>query len=203
MRLRDGRRRLVDLCCSAGGATRGYQRAGFYVAGVDEFYQADALEFPLEGFDAIHASPPCQAYTNAQRIQGRKHPELLEPIRRRLRATGQPYVIENVPGAPLVDPELLCGAMFDLGVYRHRLFETSFALPFMLHAHGKRQTKMGRRPKDGDVIQVVGHFSDVTAGRRAMGIDWMTRDELKEAIPPAYTEWIGRHLMAAIEQAAA
>jgi DNA (cytosine-5)-methyltransferase 1 len=190
----------------------GYSRAGFEVVGVDikpqphypfEFHQADALDVLKdsglsEDFDAIHASPPCQAYTNAQRIRGREHPDLIGPVRELLHAIGLSYVIENVPGAPLRDPTLLCGAMFSLGVYRHRLFETSFPLPFSIHAHGQRQAKMGRRSGPDEVIQVVGHFADVGTARRAMGIDWMTRDELAQAIPPAYTEWIGRQLIEAI-----
>lgn len=188
----------------------GYYRAGFDVVGVDiksqprypfGFYCMDwreALEM-ADAFDAIHASPPCQRYTKASKLQGNEHPDLVAEVRDALRATGLPYVIENVPGAPLENPTLLCGTMFALPLYRHRLFETSFEMPFMLHhPHAQKQTKMGRPPKDGEIIQVVGHFSDVPAGRKAMGIDWMTQSELAEAIPPAFTEHIGKQLMAAI-----
>ena len=196
----------------------GYSRAGFEVVGVDiksqprypfECYRGDALSIfdwlPkfrwLNEFDAIHASPPCQAFTEAQRIRGRAHLDLLTPTRLMLKASGAPWVIENVPGAPMRADALLCGAMFDLGVYRHRLFETNFRLPFLLHNHGKKQAKMGRTPAAGEVMQVVGHFSGVAAAREAMGINWMTREELSQAIPPAYTEWIGAQLMAHLERA--
>ena len=112
--------RLLDLFCGAGGAAMGYHRAGFEVVGIDiapqpnypfEFVQADAMEFPLDGFDAIHASPPCQAYTA---LATGKHPRLIEPMRERLASSGVPWVIENVVGAPLRQPVLLCGSMFGL-----------------------------------------------------------------------------------------
>jgi DNA (cytosine-5)-methyltransferase 1 len=207
--------RLLDLFCGAGGASKGYADAGFEVVGIDiepqphyrnEFHQADAVTLLSTtfvhkfGFDAVHASPPCQAYTNAQKIRGNDHPELVDVIRDLLLATGLPYIIENVPGAPLESPITLCGTMFGLPIYRHRLFETNFPLEQPLEAsHQAEQVKMGRRPRDGQFIQVVGHFTDVAAGRKAMGIDWMTRDELAEAIPPAYTEWIGRQLVAHLD----
>ncbi len=207
------RPRLLDLFCGAGGCARGYQRAGFYVVGVDinpqpryagdEFIQADALSFPLWGFHAVHASPPCQAYSKARKIRGNDHVDLIAPIRDRLNFVGVPWVIENVPGAPLRDPVMLCGSMFGLNVYRHRFFETSFALsqpPHMLH--NRPQVKMGRPVREGDVMQVVGHFSNVAYARRAMGIDWMTRDELAQAIPPAYTHWVGLAARWTVERAA-
>lgn len=192
---------------AGGGAAKGYSLAGFEVVGVDihhqprfpfEFHQADALTFPLDGFDAIHASPPCQAFTNAQKIRGYNHPELIAPIRRRLLATGLPFVIENVDGAPLLDPFVLCGAMFpELRVYRHRLFESNVLITAPKHpAHKAKLTKMGRPPIEGEFMHVVGNFSGVQAARRAMGIDWMTREELREAIPPAYTAYIGSFLRA-------
>jgi DNA (cytosine-5)-methyltransferase 1 len=190
----------------------GYYRAGFEVVGVDikaqprfpfAFHRADATTFPLDGFDVIHASPPCQAYTKARKLQGNKHPELVGSIRDRLIANGVPWVIENVPGAPLRNPALLCGLMFGLNVYRHRLFEASFPLPLILHPpHHARQVKMGRPVKEGDIVQPVGHFSNVPYGRKAMGIPWMTQGELAEAIPPAYTEWIGNQLMQQLRRAA-
>ena len=119
--------RALDLFCCAGGASEGLRRAGFEVVGVDiepqphypfEFHQADALTFPLDGFDFIWASPPCQAYTLCQRIQKNEHPDLVAPIRERLHANGAPYCIENVPGAPLVEPIELCGTMFGLRTYQ-------------------------------------------------------------------------------------
>lgn len=203
------RPRLLDLFCCAGGAGMGYHRAGFDVTGVDlfpqphypfEFHQADALQYLIEHgheFDAIHASPPCQAFTNAQKIQNNVHPDLLTPVREILLELGNPWIIENVVGAPLRDPVLLCGSMFPgLQVYRHRLFESSIPLVTPEHPeHVARLTKMGRAHVPGEFMHVVGNFSGVQKGREAMGIDWMVRDELREAIPPAYTEFLGRQLI--------
>ena len=206
--------RILDLFCGAGGAAMGYHRAGFEVVGVDsepqphypfEFVQADALKYLLENwrrFGYYHASPPCQAHTNAQRIQGRDHPDYIEATLNAFRlirasAPGRQWVIENVPGAPLRAPIELCGAAFGLSTYRHRLFESSLALTQPIHGvHVAPTTKMGRPPRPGEFVHVVGNFSGVRRAREAMGIDWMTRDELREAIPPAYTEHIGRQLMA-------
>ncbi|WP_433868446.1 DNA methylase [Saccharopolyspora sp. CA-218241] len=203
---------LLDLYCCAGGAARGYADAGFDVVGVDivdqpnypfEFHQADAIEFVTAhggGFDAVHASPPCQRYSLAQRIRSREHPDLVGATRQALVTTGRPWVIENVEGAPLENPVLLCGAMFPgLRVYRHRLFETTFPLPVPPHPqHMARLTKMGRPPAAGEFMHVVGNFSGVQQAREAMGIDWMTRDGLREAIPPAYTHHIGGALLRAL-----
>jgi len=147
-------------------------------------------------FAAVHASPPCQAHTNAQKIMGNEHPELIEPTRFLLEQLGLPYVIENVPGSPLHEPFELCGAMFGLGTYRHRLFETNFHVEVPEHPkHMARTTKMGRKPIDGEMMHVVGNFSGVEKAKTAMGIDWMNRDGLRESIPPAYTEYIGTYLM--------
>jgi DNA (cytosine-5)-methyltransferase 1 len=208
------RPKLLDLFCGAGGAAMGYYRAGFDVVGVDnrpqprypfEFHQADALTFRLDGFDAIHASPPCQAYSAGRNIwRGRlaedRHPDLVGPVRDMLTASGRPYVIENVVGAPLRNPTVLCGDSFALGVKRHRLFETSFfiwAPPVCRKAHpdffvsvfggGAKARKAGRGFPKTNVVH-----ADASA---AMGIDWMTRDELSEAIPPAYTAFIGEQLL--------
>jgi DNA (cytosine-5)-methyltransferase 1 len=211
------RPRLLDLYCCAGGAAMGYYRAGFDVVGVDidpqpnypfEFHQADALKYLLEHhseFDAIHSSPPCQAFTNAQRIQGNSHPDFITATRAALHLIGKPYVIENVPGAPLKEPFELCGAMFpSLKTYRHRLFESNVPVWIPSHPdHVVATTKMGRKPIEGQYMHVVGNFSGVQQARDAMGIDWMTRDELREAIPPAYTEHIGRQLVAAFAGQAA
>ena len=193
----------------------GYHRAGFDVIGVDiepqphypfEFHQADAMTFDLRGFDFIAASPPCQKYTLCQRIRDNDHPDLIEPVRARLRASGVPYCIENVIGAPLIDPIVLCGAMFSLRTYRHRGFECSFPVevpPHPLHIAPVR--KMGRRVQDGEFMHIVGNFVGADLAREIMQIDWMARDELREAIPPAYTEYIGRaaiEYLSAIRQAA-
>lgn len=195
---------LIDGYCGAGGATKGYQRAGFYVIGVDvkaqpnycgdEFVQADFLTFPLEGAQAVHASPPCQAFTSARVIHGREHPDLLTPTRERLKAWGGPWVIENVPGAPMRKDVVLCGSMFNLRVIRHRWFELS-------HARFELMPSCTHR---SDIVSVFGHGGHIYHGvkdwREAMGIDWMTRDELAQAIPPAYTEWIGDRLLEVVRQ---
>lgn len=211
------RPRLLDLFCGAGGAAMGYHRAGFDVVGVDinpqphypfEFYEADVFNFafaPCE-FDAIHASPPCQAYSDLKTsVADGAYPKLIEPVRSMLCATGLPYIIENVEGAPLVNPVTLCGGMFPgLRVYRHRLFESNLRLTTPDHQpHAAPLRKMGRRPQPGDFMHVVGNFSGVEQARRAMGIDWMSRDELREAIPPAFTEYLGRQLLAHLSQARA
>lgn len=201
--------RLLDLYCCAGGASMGYHRAGFEVVGVDiraqkhypfEFHQADALEFLAahgRDFDAIAASPPCQVHSRAQRIRNREHPELIVPTRELLNQIGKPWIIENVVGAPLIDPIMLCGASFPpLRVYRHRLFEASFPLIAPEHQpHIAPLRMMGRAPQEGDFMHIVGNFIGVEQGKIAMGIDWMVRSELREAIPPAYTEYLGRQLM--------
>lgn len=169
-----------------------------------EFHQSDALAFIAEHgqeFDAIHASPPCQAYSITRLIWrdrgGREHPRLVEPVRELLLSLGKPYIIENTPGAPLIDPHVLCGTMFpELRVLRHRLFETSF--PYAPPTHPEhpeeRMAKVGRPVPEHGRMVVAGHFSDVKAARRAMGISWMSRDELAQAIPPAYTHHIGHQL---------
>ncbi|UJW35086.1 DNA methylase [Saccharothrix sp. AJ9571] len=208
---------LLDLCCKAGGTSKGYHDAGFDVVGVDiepqpnypfEFHQADALDFLASHgreFDAIAASWPCQRFSLAQRIRGNDHPDLITPGRDLLNLTGRPWVIENVEGAPLHNPILLCGTMFSqLNVYRHRLFETSFPLRTPAHPrHLEPLTKMGRPPRPGERMHVVGNFSGVAQARTAMGIDWMSRNELSEAIPPAYTHWIGTALYAQLTAAMA
>jgi DNA (cytosine-5)-methyltransferase 1 len=223
--------RLLDLFCGAGGATKGYQRAGFYVVGVDikpqprycgdEFIQADAMTYPLGGFDAIHASPPCQAFSamTRGRWQDREHPDYIAGIRRRLLEAGVPYVLENVPGAPLRNALLLCGTMFGLQtregsqLRRHRLFESPWLfvlIPQCQHndgsaigVYGGGQHPERRRPATIGVWGNAGGFSkrdnlahyDTKARAEVMGIDWMCGPELSEAIPPAYTEWIGRELL--------
>lgn len=147
-------------------------------------------------FDAIHASPPCQAHTMAQKIQGNDHPDLIDPTRELLLEFSKPFVIENVPGAPLRDPVELCGAMFGLETYRHRLFETNWELTVPDHPeHVARTTKMGRPPKLGEFMHIVGNFSGAARAREVMGMPWASRDGLREAIPPAYTEFIGRQLL--------
>ena len=209
------RPRLLDLFCCQGGAAMGYSRAGFDVVGVDivaqprypfEFHQGDALEYLAahgHEFDAIHASPPCQAYsaTKSHPNVG-AHPDLVGPTRDLLRVSGKPYAIENVPGAPLLNYVTLCGTMFGLRVIRHRLFECSPALLFAPFScrHHLPVVKWGKSPNpDNEFHSVVGHLSNVPYARAAMGIDWMAQDGLAQAIPPAYTEFIGRHLLEALK----
>jgi DNA (cytosine-5)-methyltransferase 1 len=213
------RPRLLDLFCGAGGCSVGYNRAGFDVVGVDiqpqpnypyEFHQADALTFPLSGFDAIHASPPCQAYStvSGRALKGkpRRYPDLIAPVRDRLAATGAPYVIENVVGAPLRDAAQLCGSAFGLDLHRHRRFESNAAIlstPCSHHWQEPRYRSLDSRRagKLATVVGVHGHLNysgELELRERAMGIDWMTHGELVEAIPPAYTEHIGGYLLAEV-----
>ena len=202
--------RLLDLFCGAGGAAMGYHLAGFEVVGVDidpqpnypfAFHQADALTFPLTGFDAVHASPPCQAYSTIAKQHGKQYPDLVAETRNKLAQWGGAYVIENVPGAPLVNPTMLCGATFDgLRVIRHRMFETNWTLPPRpcppTHPRVFSQsTKYGRwGNQDTDFITVTGNNCTTANRQDAMGITWMKGRELSEAIPPAYTQYVGTHL---------
>ncbi len=238
--------RLLDLFCGAGGAARGYQQAGFYVVGVDhvaqpryvgdEFVRADALAFlrqfvielgtgpitslPITaGFDAIHASPPCQAFTAYQRTGNvGEYPDLIAETRELLDEIGLPYVIENVVGAPLEDPVLICGTMFDppMEVQRHRLFETNWPLepptwPCRHKLNGKDRYPGGRsvsrtgssRGLVRSTIEIGSWDIPLPVQQEAMGIDWMTLDELSEAIPPAYTHLIGEQLMALVREGVA
>ena len=211
--------RLLDLFCGAGGCSVGYHRVGFEVVGVDinpqknypfEFHQADAMTYPLNGFDAIHTSPPCQAYTIAgynERKNGRIYPDLVNAIRQRLIENKKPWIIENVPGSPLARGSLiLCGSQFGLPIARHRIFETSFGLlnglPSCRHAEnliticGNGTPQWIRKAR-----MAKGLHPDVSIAtkRAAMGIDWMTRKELSQAIPPVYTEWLGKQLIKILE----
>lgn len=213
--------RILDLFCCQGGAAAGYAAAGFDVVGVDlddqprypyEFYRADALAFLADNrdwirrtFAAVHASPPCQGYSNTQRIQGNAHPDLVDRVRELLDWVGLPWVIENVEGAPLRDPITLCGARFGLRTYRHRLFETGGELTLTAPAHPEHTAplrKMGRPPRDGDMIHAVGNFSGVSLVRDDWCVPWMNRDGIREAIPPAYTEWVGARLLAHLSASA-
>jgi DNA (cytosine-5)-methyltransferase 1 len=213
---------LIDAFCKAGGAGMGYSRAGFEVVGVDiepqpnypfEFHQADALEFLAGGgmarADAAHASPPCHAYstvTGRNRSNRRRYPDLVAETRDALIATGLPYVIENVVGAPLRNPVQLCGSSFGLDIRRHRLFETNWPLmgPPCAHAWQTPRFRSLDSRMDGPatVVGVHGHLNypgEFELRCKAMGIDWMTNAELTQAIPPAYTELIGHQLMAAVQ----
>ncbi|NIR76741.1 MAG: DNA cytosine methyltransferase [Gammaproteobacteria bacterium] len=217
---------VLDLFCGAGGAAMGYHRAGFDVVGIDiepqpnfpfAFIQADALEPPVDltALDLIHASPPCQAYTpmsNRWRGSGGladERPDLIGAVRQMLELGGVPYVIENVPGAPLACFIRLTGEMFGLSVHRPRLFECH---PFLMGPAPERRQRdpvavYGKHHdgrllwtrKDGTELRAPDNLEEPS---EAMGIDWMTWDELKESIPPAYTEYIGRQMKPLLEQAA-
>lgn len=216
------RPRVLDLFCGAGGAAMGLHRAGFDVVGIDikpqprypfRFIQADALQPPvrLADFDLVWASPPCQRYSIANNIHGRDdHPDHVAATRALLIESGVDYCIENVPGAPLRNPVTLCGLTFGLGVKRHRWFETNFpvmALPCNGHKGDwvcvfghtvlERSPMIGRTAKGGPRFRRK-HLG-TERGREAMGIDWMSRAELSEAIPPAYSEHIGHYAMMAIQ----
>lgn len=215
--------RLLDLFCCAGGAAKGYTQAGFEVVGVDiadqpnypyEFVQADALTLApdfLASFDAIHASPPCQAYSvTAKRTKnGDAWPKLIKPVRAMLTLSDRPYVMENVPGAPLIDPVILCGTMFpELRVIRHRLFEANFDInppPHRthpkVHTVDRRKAHYGKTDEWKDYVQVTGGGNcSVAAARDALCIDWMKKSELNESIPPAYTRFIGKEIIRHLER---
>jgi DNA (cytosine-5)-methyltransferase 1 len=218
----DARPRLLDLFCGAGGAGMGYHRAGFDVTGVDmapqprypfAFVQADALEYLAEHgheYDAIHASPPCQRHSALGAFYDRaQHPDLVGATRDALQDLGRPWVIENVPGAPLRDAFILCGSMFGLGAQcrdgayhqlrRHRLFESSVFLLAPPCAHRGRPVGVygngGGRAQRPDEPGPNGFVGTAQESRDAMGIDWMDRYALSQAIPPAYTEWIAGQIM--------
>ncbi len=205
------RPKLLDLFAGAGGSALGYYLAGFQIVGVDnrpqkrypfEFVLADALEYVAEHgdeFDAIHASPPCQRYSRTRHLARKDHPMLIEPTRCALRSIDRPYVLENVPGAPLIDPIILTGTMFGLRVVRKRLFECSFPItqPFMPQIPTPH-AKMGRLAKPDQYIHVAGRGGVrgvLTQWKEAMAIDWMTCTELAQAIPPAYTKFVGQQLL--------
>ena len=205
----------------------GYHRAGFDVVGIDldpqpnypfEFIQADALSLKpdfLAEFDAIHASPPCQSYSDLAKRNRNGHmwPRLIEPVREMLIDSGRPWIIENVEGAPLIEPVVLCGTMFDeLRVIRHRLFESNIELEVPDHrphplvfTHDKRKAHYGKLDQNTSYVQVTGGGNCTMANARdAMGgIDWMkTKVELNESIPPAYTEYLGEQLLAEVTRRA-
>jgi DNA (cytosine-5)-methyltransferase 1 len=233
------RPRLLDLFSGAGGAARGFHDAGFDGVGVDivpqpdypyEFWQSDAIAagerllwyrdswyraigYDLGDFDAIHASPPCQRYTAMSTMwnhRGDAHPDLVAPTRTLLEATGLPWVIENVPGAPMAHSIMLCGTMFGLGsgeyeLRRHRVFETSFAMlgPQCQHTrpvigiYGDHARDRRRQPGEHhDRGRQFPAGEGLRRAQEAMGMPWATRwHGVSEAIPPAYTEYIGRALI--------
>jgi DNA (cytosine-5)-methyltransferase 1 len=221
--------RVLDTYCCGGGAGWGYHLAGAQVTGVDnapqpdyplEFVQADAVEYILAYghlYDFIHASPPCQAHTDLKHAwNAHQHADLIPATREALREVGKPYIIENVEGAPLKDPVILCGSMFRLEadgyqLVRHRQFEASFSLPQPDH-HCKDdgrpvvgcyggKVRNRRAVATGSQHSRVGTTLPLETGQKAMGIDWLNRKKLSQAIPPAYTRWIAEQWMS-LEDAA-
>lgn len=216
--------RCLDLFCGAGGASMGYYMAGFEVVGVDikqqddhpgcslfsgmQFVRDDAIEFARKHaheFDAVHASPPCQAHSALRHLHPQRNYEcFLDRTRDILSALKCPWVIENVPGAPLMNPITLCGSAFGLRVRRHRLFESNVPLigtacdhdsqgsPIDVSGTGGRRINRRKDDHGGSTNKP----RNIHEGRAAMGCDWMRRYELSQAIPPAYTEFIGKQLIA-------
>jgi len=217
--------KLLDLFCGAGGAAMGYHRAGFEVVGVDiepqphypfEFHQADALTYPLEGFDAYHASPPCQYYSRLRHLpwlRDKIYWRSVPPTRQRLEQLRQPWVIENVEDCwDLENSMILCGRTFGLPIYRHRRFEVHpiliFTPPHQKHtgvvAAGRATIARRYSQNSSSSVGVIreisrntiaGHIGGVERARLAMDIDWMNQKEITQAIPPAYTEYIGKYLI--------
>ena len=192
----------------------GYHRAGFEVVGVDnkpqpnfpfEFHQADALTYPLHGYDVYHASPPCQGYSISQYMQGTKGSGLyIDDTRVVLMNTGKPFIIENVPGSPLKNPIELSGMSFGLKIIRRRLFELhGFDILFIPSPHQVRNYRSeGYLPYHHGTSIKRGHLPNIWTKPRlkaAMQIDWMDVKEMTQAIPPAYTEYIGKYLLEAIK----
>lgn len=197
---------ILDLFCGGGGSAWGYIQAGFDVIGIDiakrknypgQFIQSDVFSFDYStlSFDAVHASPPCQAYsvsTAPQKHLGKEYPDLVAPTRALLNHLAGPFVIENVVGSPLLTTVELCGSMFGLKVFRHRLFETSF-IAFQ-PVHKKHLNRIG----DNGFVTVAGNADcSKTVWREAMGIEHkMSRKEIAQSIPPSYTCYLGRQLLA-------
>lgn len=229
-----GKYRLLELFSCASGTGMGFQRAGFDIVSVDiepqpncphEFIQADALEVLedrpfLRSFHAIAAAPPCQGYSNLNAYNHKPYPKLIAPVRSRLIAAGLPYVIENVEaaGPELRDPVMLCGPMFGLKVYRHRLFETNWSVAAPTHEpHAALCARNGYLPTPERPFMSIhgGKHSRAwqNAACDAMGMPWIKVSaggdvkrgirEVCEAVPPAYTDFIGRQLLAALTEGAA
>lgn len=201
--------KILDLFCGGGGMAYGYSLVGFEVVGVDlqpqpsfpfEFVQADALDYLEKNshrFDLISASPPCQAYSLACRVwKDKDYPDLIAATRDLLKQSDKPYVIENVPNSPLINPVQLCGTAFGLMSKRHRLFETNFKVHPVKCRHDFPTVELGHRPKRWqEYIEPVGHFSDVEYARLATGLFWMKQKELAQAIPPLFSAYIGSQFL--------
>lgn len=198
--------RALDLFCGAGGASMGLHRAGFDVTGVDiapqpnypfKFVQSCALSLDLRGFAFVWASPPCQRHSRMSGCRdglAQTYPDLIQPVREKLQKWGGPYIIENVVGAPLINPIMLCGTMFGLELYRHRLFESNCHIEAPFHPKHTIPASKAGHWKPGTIISVAGNCAPVWMARKAMGIDWTTRAELVEAIPPAFSEYLANQI---------
>jgi DNA (cytosine-5)-methyltransferase 1 len=198
--------KLLDLFCGEGGAGDGYARAGFDVTGIDirdqpryphTFVKDDALahlRLHWRDYDVIHASPPCRAHSNMRFVSGELYFDFIPVLRELLVSLKKPYIIENVETAPLRDPILLCGAMFGLRTYRHRIFETNLVIPRLRHPEHVHQTApVGRSACVGEYLSLVGHFPDVDLARRVMSMPWASRNGISDAVPPAYTRYLGKY----------
>lgn len=224
--------RVLDLFCGAGGASKGYELAGFDVVGVDinpqkhypfKFWRGNAIEFLVLGvprisgrgsrkvkdnFDFIHASPPCQRFSNLNKVHKKDYPDYISATRELLNEIGLPYIIENVPNSPLLNPVQLCGGFFNLGIpgyylKRHRWFESNLPIEGTpcnhfekyavgVYGHGPWNNNHDEQKSRG------GYQGNAAEKAQAMGIDWMNRNELSQAIPPAYTEYLGKQILAFI-----
>ena len=205
--------KLLDLFCGAGGASKGYAMAGFEVTGIDvkhgkrypfKYIRGDVRDYLhadfLQQFDVIAASPPCQTHSATKHLrnaQGKSTSkiDMIPEVREALIASGKPYVIENVPNAPLINPIQLCGSGFGLKVRRHRLFESNVSIVGNTCNHKAQGKPVGIYGSMRDEIPNGGHTAKTMAeANQAMGIDWMIWSELVESIPPSYTEFIGNQL---------
>lgn len=202
--------KILDLFCGAGGASMGLHKAfpNAEITGVDncpqprypfKFIQADAMKFSLKGYNFIWASPPCQRYSVMTKCRPgleTKYADLVGKTRERLEyeADGAYWILENVVGAPLKNPVTLCGFIFGLPLYRHRIFEGNFHLQQPEHLKHTQPGGKAGHWKPGEIISVSGHCSPMWLAKKAMGIDWMNRNELSEAIPPAYSMFIANEL---------
>jgi DNA (cytosine-5)-methyltransferase 1 len=211
---------LLDLFAGAHGAGDGYERAGFEVTGVDNdpkllrnhpgrLIICDAFEYLAEyghEYDVIHASPPCQRksrMTNCRPGIAATYPNWIKPVRMLLEHIGRPYVIENVEGSDVRPDVTLCGHMFALPLYRHRVFESNIQLWQPTEPRHIIPASKAGHWKPGTIMSVSGHVAPIAEAERAMGIAWMTRDQLAEAVPPAYAEFIGTQLLAQLAESAA
>jgi hypothetical protein len=210
--------RLLDIFCGAGGASKGYELAGFDVTGIDlksgkrypfTYIKKDFKTLTIEDlqdYDVIHASPPCQTFSitkNLRIAQNKKtnKEDLLDATRQLLIDSGKPYILENVPGAPLRNPIQLCGSVFNLQVRRHRLFESNMPLRGSGCDHKQQGRPVGIYGSLNDKIPGGGQTAQtIEIARAAMGINWMIWSELVEAIPPMYTKFIGDQVMTYLQR---